>query len=198
MRGERQLLHIGEYLVGRACQRLPRDIREERYREWVAELPAILHDPQVRPTLWRAVRMLSYAADTLRGAIIKAQRPVPHGMTAVLYLLLIANLASAAWEAWSIVRVPGNGLNYAQLAWSLLAVGYVVSILAHSAQRVTVMFIVSSFLVGVAISLWNVTQAPGDWANYFQAAFYFVLLLVSWRFSLWVGTDGRKASRTAR
>jgi hypothetical protein len=119
-------------------------------------------------------------------------------MTAVLYLLLIANLASVAWEAWSIVRVPGNGLNYAQLAWSLLAVGYVVSILAHSAQRVTVMFIVSSFLVGVAISLWNVTQAPGDWANYFQAAFYFVLLLVSWRFSLWVGTDGRKAPRTAR
>jgi hypothetical protein len=142
--------------------------------------------------------MLSYAADTLRGAMIKAQRPVPHGMTAVLYLLLIANLASVAWEAWSIVRVPGNGLNYAQLAWSLLAVGYVVSILAHSAQRVTVMFIVSSFLVGVAISLWNVTQAPADWANYFQAAFYFVLLLVSWRFSLWVGTGGGKAPRTAR
>ena len=49
MRGERQLLRIGEYVVGRACRRLPRDIREERYREWAAELPAILHDPQVRP-----------------------------------------------------------------------------------------------------------------------------------------------------
>jgi hypothetical protein len=49
MRGERLLLRTGEYLVGRACQRLPPDIREERYREWSAELPAILHDPQVRP-----------------------------------------------------------------------------------------------------------------------------------------------------
>ena len=35
MRGERWR-RLGEYLVGRACQQLPRDIREERYREWVA------------------------------------------------------------------------------------------------------------------------------------------------------------------
>ena len=67
MRGERRLLRLGEYLVGRACQRLPPEVREERYREWAAELPAILHDPQVRPAPWRAVRMLGYAADTLRG-----------------------------------------------------------------------------------------------------------------------------------
>jgi len=39
MKGERQLLGIGEYLIGLACQRLPKDIREERHREWVAELP---------------------------------------------------------------------------------------------------------------------------------------------------------------
>ena len=30
MRGEDQLLRLGEYLVGRACQRLPQDIRAER------------------------------------------------------------------------------------------------------------------------------------------------------------------------
>ena len=41
MRGERQLLRIGEYLVRRACRPLPPDVREERYREWAAELPAI-------------------------------------------------------------------------------------------------------------------------------------------------------------
>src|SRR5690349_13667662 len=27
---------------------LPPDLREEQYREWAAELPAILHDPQAR------------------------------------------------------------------------------------------------------------------------------------------------------
>jgi hypothetical protein len=65
MRGERRLLRLGEYLVRQACQRLPQEIREEHYREWAAELPAILHDPQVRPAPWRTVRMLVYAADTL-------------------------------------------------------------------------------------------------------------------------------------
>ena len=33
MRWERQLLRIGEYLVGRACRRLPGKVRDERYRE---------------------------------------------------------------------------------------------------------------------------------------------------------------------
>ena len=42
--GERWVLSAGEYLVARACRRLPAGIREERYREWVAELPVILHD----------------------------------------------------------------------------------------------------------------------------------------------------------
>lgn len=74
MRAERQLLRIGEYLVGRACQRLPEDIREERYREWAAELPAILHDPQPRLAPLRAVRMLAYAADTVRGATLTPAR----------------------------------------------------------------------------------------------------------------------------
>lgn len=59
MRGERQLLRLGEYLVGRACQRLPPETRHERYREWVAELPVILRDPQGGFAPWRAARMLS-------------------------------------------------------------------------------------------------------------------------------------------
>jgi hypothetical protein len=74
MRGERRLLRLGEYLVRRACQQLPPDAREEQYREWAAELPAILHDPQVRPAPRRAARMLGYAADTLRGTAMTAAR----------------------------------------------------------------------------------------------------------------------------
>ena len=66
MRAERALLRTGEYLVGRACRRLPPEIRDDRYREWAAELPAILHDPQIRLAPLRAVRML-LAADHLRG-----------------------------------------------------------------------------------------------------------------------------------
>ena len=68
MRGERWLLRTGEFLVGLAARRLPRAVRDERYREWAAELPVILGDPEIRPAAARVTRMLWFAADTLRGA----------------------------------------------------------------------------------------------------------------------------------
>ncbi|MGH3286699.1 MAG: hypothetical protein ACRDPD_18810 [Streptosporangiaceae bacterium] len=70
MRGERWLLRAGEFLVGRAARRLPPEVRDECYREWWAELPAILHDPGPRPAWRRAARMLAYALDTIRGAAL--------------------------------------------------------------------------------------------------------------------------------
>jgi hypothetical protein len=70
MRGERLLLRVGEFLVGRAARRLPAAARDERYQEWVAELPVILGDPEVKPAAARAARMLWFAADTLRGAAL--------------------------------------------------------------------------------------------------------------------------------
>jgi hypothetical protein len=70
MRGERRLLRIGEYLIARACRHLPAEARDERYREWVAELPAILRDPDVRPAARRAARMLRYASGTIRGTAL--------------------------------------------------------------------------------------------------------------------------------
>jgi DivIVA domain-containing protein len=70
MRGERRLLRIGEYLIACACRHLPDEKRDERYREWAAELPAILHDPDVRPAARRAARMLRYASGTIRGTAL--------------------------------------------------------------------------------------------------------------------------------
>lgn len=131
MRAERALLRLGEYLVGRACQRLPQDIREGRHREWAAELPAILHDPQVRLAPRRAVRMLGYAADTYRGTAlmhVRARRQTP-AMAAALSILLIAGLLIVTWNIWNIARAPGTPLNYLRLAWSLLLVAYPVSML---------------------------------------------------------------------
>ena len=111
MRGERQLLRLGEYLVARACQRLPRDTREERCREWAAELPAILHDPQVRFAPWRAVRMLGYAADTLRGAAKTPGRtpgPIARPGPVVALPFLVIGLAGLAAGIRAIVQEPGG------------------------------------------------------------------------------------------
>ena len=73
MRGERWALRAGEYLVSLACRRLPGRIRQERYQEWLAELPVILRDRDTGPAPVRVVRMLAFAADTLRGTALAPQ-----------------------------------------------------------------------------------------------------------------------------
>ena len=198
MRAERPLLRLGEYLVGRACQELPRDVRAERYREWAAELPAILHDPQVRLAPWRAARMLGYAADTLRGTVmtaIRARARTPR-MPAWLYLLLAFCLVNVVWNSWTVVRAPGHGPNYLQLTWSLLVVALPISMLVRSATRVLMLIIASATLTGVAVNLWNAAQAPGDWVNYFVAAFLLLSLVAVWLASRWSGPGRHKATRT--
>jgi DivIVA domain-containing protein len=102
MRGERRLLRIGEYLIARACRHLPAEARDERYREWVAELPAILRDPGVRPAARRAARMLRYASGTIRGTAL-----TPGSARRVT-----ARIAGAA--AWFIL----TGLAVHQLGWA--------------------------------------------------------------------------------
>jgi hypothetical protein len=57
---------IAEHLTRRACRYLPGETRDERCREWAAELPAILHDPGIRFAPLRSARALIYAADTFR------------------------------------------------------------------------------------------------------------------------------------
>jgi hypothetical protein len=198
MSGERRLLRIGEYLVRRACQQLPPNAREERYREWAAELPAILHDPQIRPAPRRAARMLGYAADTLRGTAMTAARARTPRMTAWLCLLLAAGLVNVAWAIWAIVRAPGHGQNYLQLTWALLFLAIPISILAHSPTRVPKLIAVAVTLTGAAVNLWNAAQAPEDsaWVNYFGAALLLLSLVGAWLISRWSGPGRHKAART--
>ncbi|MEV5989360.1 hypothetical protein AB0L85_31030 [Streptomyces sp. NPDC052051] len=46
-----------EFLLRRACRRLPEEQAEERFAEWSAELPAIVSDPDLSDfrAAWRAV-----------------------------------------------------------------------------------------------------------------------------------------------
>jgi hypothetical protein len=126
MRGERHALRAGEYLVSRACRRLPARIREERYQEWLAEMPVILHDREAGPAPLRVVRMLAFAADTLRGTTLApdayrgAHRGVHQGgavktirwlavglllLSALLSALLGALLALLAYEGYIIYQL---------------------------------------------------------------------------------------------
>jgi hypothetical protein len=84
-----------EYLIRRACRRLPDDIRDERCREWTSELPAILHDPAARFAPLRSARALFYAADASRSArsLRRAARGPVVLTRAALILRLIAGVS---------------------------------------------------------------------------------------------------------
>jgi len=126
MRGERRLLRIGEYLIARACRHLPAEARDERYREWVAELPAILWDPDVRPAARRAVRMLGYAFGTIRGTALtpgSARRVLAHLATPAAPFLVTALVAYL------------RGLTKTPQDWIDLGIGCLLGSLAVSGCR---------------------------------------------------------------
>jgi hypothetical protein len=201
MRGERRLLRLGEYLVGLACQQLPPDIRQERHAEWAAELPAILHDPQVRPAARRAARMLAYAADTLRVTALAPGRTrgrIPRVFAALDRLFPVAGLVVAALEIWAIVQAPGDGLNYLWLAWSLFFVAYLIRKRVHPAGRVTALLGIGALLALAAVFVVQAAQAPGDWVNYFMAALILLPLPVGLPLAWWLRRlQGRTCGRHA-
>jgi DivIVA domain-containing protein len=117
MRGEGRLLRIGEYLIARACRHLPAEARDERYREWVAELPAILRDPGVRPAARRAARMLGYACGTIRGTALtpgSARRMLAHQPGAAWVVLTTAVLI-VHFEGWAKTPRDLNWIYYVDL-----------------------------------------------------------------------------------
>jgi hypothetical protein len=119
MRGETQLLRAGEHLVRRACRRLPPDLRDARFREWTAELPAILHDPAVKTALARAASMLAYAADQGRGT---APGPLRRAVTSrfVREAFLTATLMTATGNLLLITQAGRPVLSHLMLLASWL------------------------------------------------------------------------------
>jgi hypothetical protein len=76
--GTRPVQRVAERLIRSACRRLPADARAERFREWTAELPAILDDESIRPTWLRGLRALAFCAGVSR-ATRRLSRPAPAG-----------------------------------------------------------------------------------------------------------------------
>lgn len=68
-RGDRPAAQrITEFLIRRACRRLPADAADDRYREWVAEARAIFDDRVTRPEALRLASALRYAVGIVRCA----------------------------------------------------------------------------------------------------------------------------------
>jgi DivIVA domain-containing protein len=115
VRGERRLLHVGEYLIGRASRLLPGEIREERRREWTAELPAILRDPDTRSAARRTARMLRYAAGTIRGSALapsNARGRLTVVMAVVMAVVTVCMVTVVVANVMNAVKTPGDWVSY--------------------------------------------------------------------------------------
>lgn len=112
---------LAGHLIRRACRRLPEDIRDDRYREWTAELPAILHDPDIRFRLHRSARALRYAAGHTRTARLSQPatslsaraRRLSAWVNNSFLALAVMVLAQVAWvsrhQGWSSIAFGEGG-----------------------------------------------------------------------------------------
>jgi hypothetical protein len=115
---------IAEWLIRAACRRLPADVRAERCREWVAEVPAILDDQSIRPSFLRALRALSFCVGismTARRLSRSANRPPDVAVRAVLgfiiYLVIVAGFIA-------LVRTHPHPSRWLLVLGLALAVGF--------------------------------------------------------------------------
>ncbi len=171
MKGERGLLRAGEFLVARAARRLPAGVRDERYQEWAAELPAILRDPSLGPPWRRAARMLGYALDTIRAAALRpgqdrhrgahrGRNPQAAVKTARWLLFLPAALAGLlASLSLSLLLIYLVSLGTGLALWPAAGVAFMMVMIGFLADRFLPR---RAFAVGTALL--------GSWLIYLIAA----------------------------
>jgi hypothetical protein len=139
--GHRLGLRLAEYLIGRACRRLPGDARDERCREWTAELPAILHDPAVRSPWRRTARALFFAAGisrtTRRLRRARGHSPIRRRLIAglVIYLTLLAAFI------WYGQAFPTDGFPSAVAVILVSGAGFVLFCLTDLARAKEVRYL---------------------------------------------------------
>jgi len=129
-------------LIRRACSRLPGGIREDRYREWAAELHAIVHDPQVPSRARRYARGLLDAADQNRGARQLGQRPD----------LALPARAQKLWQ----MRTPSGH----RLASALFMLTFLAGDRAFTPDRADFVWSAVAYVVLWAIGFFHHRNAP--------------------------------------
>src|SRR5215475_13777823 len=108
MKGDQGLLRLGRRLIGLACRRMPAKSREQRYREWTAELPAILEDPDIRFAFRRSVRMLRYSA----GIAWRFSLPSPQQARRLASVgFVLFSLGTFGWSVWIAALQPHGWLS---------------------------------------------------------------------------------------
>jgi hypothetical protein len=111
---------IVDWLIRASCRRLPEDERADRYREWSAEVPAILDDASIRLPIRRAVQALRYSA-----GISRTTRHLSQGSARS------ARAGTAGWRNGAMPArpvTPGPRLTIGAIVW-LVVIFAAVSLL---------------------------------------------------------------------
>jgi DivIVA domain-containing protein len=138
VRGERSLLRIGGHLIGLASRLLPGEIRDERCREWTAELPAILRDSDTRLAAHRAARMLGYAAGAVWGSALTAagaRGRLTAVMAVVVGLLTADFLTLAVRGILGAANAPGDWVHYCSIVGGILYFAELGRVLARRIRQ---------------------------------------------------------------
>jgi hypothetical protein len=112
---------LAESLIRLSCRRFPKDIRDERYREWTAELPAILDDPDIRFRVHRDVRALRFAAGH---ASPRLRQPGAGKLLTVAVILVAVGIAAIA-----------SGRQLILLLWSISMASLALVMLRKSVSK---------------------------------------------------------------
>jgi hypothetical protein len=107
---------MAEFLIRLSCRRLPEGTRDERYREWSAELPAILDDPGVRFRVRRDIRALRFAVGHVR-TWLRPPKPWSWGTLAVVVAVGMAGEVTIAL----LPRQVSNFVVFSEFAAILIA-----------------------------------------------------------------------------
>jgi hypothetical protein len=138
-------LRQAKRLIRSACLKLPIDIAPGYYREWTAELPAILEDHEVRSPSIRMLRALTFALDQHRsvrklapqGSRRRSSRSLLIGLTAIAFVLGTVGGVGAG-----VITVLATGAGF--------AVGVFIGMVVKSAA----VGLVASVLLGIAGGLY--------------------------------------------
>jgi len=112
-------VRLARWITWHACRALPEPERQDRYREWAAELPEFMTDPCAGPLPWRGAKMLLCALDHHRGArrlsraaghrgVARAESAAVALRTACILFLIAAMSSAGMGTNWSL----GEGGGY--------------------------------------------------------------------------------------
>jgi hypothetical protein len=142
-REESRAERLARWLIRHACLRLPGGTRDDRYREWTAELHAIVHDPRIPSRARRDLDGLLYAADQNRGARHLGQRPRPA-------------LRARAQKLWQMRTPSGHRLVSALFMLTFLAGDW-----AFTSDRTDFIWSAVAYVCIWAVGFFRRQDAPG-------------------------------------